>query len=178
MKKNAIILSLMFSATIFAQVTIGGETTTNNNSVSLEFASGAKGIILPYVEDSSSITEPGTIYLDVAAGDRIRIKTATGFFDYNSEDANDTRHNGGNVDLVTQSGLTEATNAKTIIGSLTSTVDGVLILEDKNKGMVLPKLVAPQQYVINPSAGMMVYDPFSKLLCIFNGVKWSFWSGN
>ncbi|WP_262907374.1 hypothetical protein [Chryseobacterium sp. LC2016-27] len=41
--------------------------------------------------------------------------------------------------------------------------------------MILPKVASPHLNIINPSAGMMVYDTVKKQLAIYNGTVWSFW---
>ena len=81
------------------------------------------------------------------------------------------------VDVALQNPLTEKTNAKTSIGApKTPAVQGVLVLEDDNKGMILPQ-VSSYANITSPTAGMMVFDTSKKLLCFFNGTKWSFWKG-
>lgn len=169
MKKFILIFISSFS---FAQVAVG-KTTVTNSSVSLEFAPGAKGIILPYVEDTSNITQPGTFFMDVTDS-RIKLRTDAGLFDYSAENK-DAAYN-GSVDLAPQNGLTERSQAKTSIGTPTD-VDGVLVLEDADKAMILPQIVAPELNVVNPSAGMIIYDPARKMLCMFNGKVWSYWEG-
>lgn len=151
-----------------------GKTSITNASVSLEFADGPKGIILPYVENKINITTPGTLYLD-AQDARIKLKTASGEFDY-SGGIGDISHN-GTVDISLQTGLTENVTAKTIIGANSSTADGVLILEDSKKAMILPRIVAPELNITNPSPGTLIYDPFKKVLCFYNGKEWSYWEG-
>ena len=52
---------------------------------------------------------------------------------------------------------------------------GILVLADTDKAMVLPKVASPHLNIVNPAAGMMVYDTTSKQLAVFNGTVWSFW---
>jgi hypothetical protein len=56
-----------------------------------------------------------------------------------------------------------------------SSVSGILVLEDANKAMILPKVASPHLNIISPAAGMMVYDTQKKQLAVFNGTVWSFW---
>ncbi|WP_279195775.1 hypothetical protein [Chryseobacterium indoltheticum] len=60
------------------------------------------------------------------------------------------------------------------IGTPTAT-PGILVLEDTNKAMILPRVASPHLNIINPAPGMMVYDTTAKQLAVFNGTVWSFW---
>lgn len=75
-----------------------------------------------------------------------------------------------------QDDKTELDDAKAVIGEAGSTdaTDGILVLSDTDKAMVLP-LVESYASVIAPSAGMMVYDLTNQMLCVFNGTVWTFW---
>ncbi len=82
-----------------------------------------------------------------------------------------------NIDSSVQDNKKEQENAKSVIGSngaADSTV-GILVLSDTDKAMILPKVASPHLNIINPSAGMMVYDTTSHQLAVFNGTLWSFW---
>ena len=57
----------------------------------------------------------------------------------------------------------------------TDPTPGLLVLADTDKAMVLPKVASPHLNIVNPAAGMMVYDTTSKQLAVFNGTVWSFW---
>lgn len=52
---------------------------------------------------------------------------------------------------------------------------GILVLSDSDKAMILPKVENPHINIINPTAGMLVYDTVSKQLAVFNGTVWTFW---
>ena len=64
------ILSVMIASLSFAQVAIG-KSNISNTSVSLEFGTGNKGIILPWANNSTGVSLPasgnksGTFILDV-----------------------------------------------------------------------------------------------------------------
>lgn len=175
MKKIILVLIASASCLAFGQVAIG-KTAVTNSSVSLEFASGPKGIILPYVENTASISEPGTLILDASSGVHVKLKTSTGWFDYSAANSADIARD-GLVDLSAQTGLQEKTEAKVIIGANSSTADGVLVLESNNKAMILPQMVAPELNVIQPASGTIMYDPSRKVLCVFNGKEWAYWEG-
>ncbi|MCW3160829.1 hypothetical protein [Chryseobacterium oryctis] len=81
------------------------------------------------------------------------------------------------IDSSLQDNKKEQENAKAAIGinSATDTTTGILVLTDTDKAMVLPKVASPHLNIINPSAGMMVYDTTAKQLAVYNGTVWSFW---
>ncbi len=156
-----------------SQVAMGKPSVTNA-SVSLEFADTEnRGLILPYIVDKSSMTENGTIIYD-ASDKKVKylkdIATNT-WFDL-------TVDTSGVADLSLQGNeKVEKPTAKTAIGSnaATDSVDGILVLTDTNKAMVLPRVASPHLNILNPSAGMMVYDLTKKQLAVYNGAMWSFW---
>lgn len=76
-----------------------------------------------------------------------------------------------------QDNARESDNAKSAIGvnAATDTTNGILVLTDSDKAMVLPKVESPHLNVQNPAPGMMVYDTVKRQLAVFNGTVWSFW---
>ena len=62
-----------------------------------------------------------------------------------------------------------------VIGALSSTADGVLVLESQDKAMILPQIATPHINVKNPYPGMMCYDTASKTLAVFDGAVWNYW---
>ncbi|WP_228442050.1 hypothetical protein [Chryseobacterium nematophagum] len=126
-------------------------------------------MILPYVEDKSGITENGTIIFDTT-DNKVKYLKDNNWFDLSVDTT-------GTVDLSIQTPKTENTNAKTIIGNdgATNATNGILVLSDVDKAMILPKLASPHLNIINPSPGMMAYDTVAHQLAIFNGTVWSFW---
>ena len=176
MKKLIIISSLLIYSWAFTQVAIG-KSSISSPSVSLEFgnvsgdANKQKGIILPWVTSASSVNSvvTGTFIFDTTDKKVKYYKdtdTTPIWFDLSVD-------NTGTVDTTLQSPITELPNSKVSIGSPTSN-PGILVLEDNNKGMILP-LVDKYSSVVNPSPGMMVYDLSNNMLCVFNGTVWSFW---
>jgi len=166
---NKLIISsiLLFSTFAFSQVAIG-KTAITNNSVSLEFGAENRGIILPWVDSTASVTGAvnGTLIYDTT-DKKVKVKYASGWKDLS---VNST----GVVDTSLQSSLTERPEAKVSIGT-PSDIPGILVLEDSNKAMILPKVPSPHLAIINPAPGMMVYDTTVKQLAVFNGSVWSFW---
>lgn len=165
---------ICFSVLGYSQVIIGDAvgTVTDKTSVLLEFANtGNKGIILPYVKTLPASPTPGTIVLDASTPTSTRVKYFNGsWVDLSGQNADVSSA------MASQLNTTELTTAKAIIGSPTSTADGVLVLESPNKALVLP-IVADVNNIPNPSPGMIVYinKTGAKRLAVFNGAGWSFW---
>lgn len=154
---------------IKAQVAIG-KTGVTNISVSLEFANTEnKGLILPYIENRTAITENGSIIYDIT-DHKVKYLKDGSWFDLSVDTT-------GTADISIQTGKTEIATAKTAIGAngATDTADGILVLTDSNKAMILPKVASPHLNIINPAPGMMAYDTVKKQLAIYNGNVWSFW---
>lgn len=153
-----------------AQVVIGKDFVSSP-SVSLEFGSANKGLILPWVTSSASVTPSvdGTLIFDVADR-KVKYKKSNSWIDL-SVKAN------GFVDTTLQDNLTESSNAKTVIGADNSTdaTSGILVLTDNDKAMVLPKVASPHLNISNPSPGMIVYDTDNRQMAVYNGTVWTFW---
>lgn len=169
MNKYLIIL-LLIPGFSFSQVIIGsGKSKMTNSSVSLEFGTEPKGILLPWVESANIVQNAvaGTFIFDVS-DKKVKLRSSTGWIDL-------TINSDGEVDTTLQDPHFEKVDAKVTVGVPTN-VNGIFVLEDNNKGMILP-LVNSYKEVINPDAGMMVFDTSSKQLCLFNGKFWTFWKG-
>ena len=173
--KNTILISfLCLSVLGFGQVAIG-KTEVSNNSVSLEFGNQNRGIVLPWVTDTGGVAGVvnGTMVFD-HNDKKVKVKYASGWKDL-SGTSGTTVDPVTNVDgFIIQNTADENTNAKVAIGTLTST-PGILVLEDSDKAMILPRVADPHQNIMNPAPGMMVYDTTKKLLAVFNGTVWSYW---
>lgn len=170
MKNIFLTLTLFFATALSAQVAIG-KTSISSPAVSLEFydnADNTRGIILPWVTNTAAVTGAvnGTIVYDTS-DKKVKVKYASGWKDL-SVDAS------GVVDTTLQDSLSDLAEAKVSIGTPTAT-PGILVLEDTDKAMVLPKVASPHLTIVNPAAGMMVYDTTSKQLAVFNGTVWTFW---
>lgn len=180
-------LAILMSSMAFGQVTIGKTTPSNvpaNATVSLEFGDatgGLKGIILPWVTAAASVTTPvpGTLIFD-SADQKVKYGRAvtanasevTSWTDLSSGAYSPSVANVPDTNA-------ENTNAKALIGGnpTTDATSGILVLGDKNKAMILPR-VNSHKDIVNPSAGMMVYitGTTPKQLAFFNGREWSFWT--
>lgn len=177
MKNIIIAIALVFiSISTHAQIAIGGKQTITNNSVSLEFDNTEnRGLILPYVETKTGITENGTIIYDVTDHKVKYLKEGTTWINLSEDDA--TAATVGVADISIQTTKAEKTNAKTAIGAngTTDNTDGILVFTAADKAMILPKVASPHLTIINPAPGMMVYDITKRQLAVYNGKVWSFW---
>ncbi|MDP9956379.1 hypothetical protein J2X97_002016 [Epilithonimonas hungarica] len=170
MKQTFIFILTVLSVCAFAQVAIGKDSVTNN-SVSLEFGTGSKGIVLPWVTSSAGVSGvvDGTIIYDIT-DHKVKYRKLGSWFDL-SVDKN------GAADTTLQDTQTENPSAKTAIGAngATDATPGILVLTDSDKAMVLPKVANPHLMIKNPASGMMVYDTANRQLAVFNGAVWTFW---
>ncbi|MFC4164532.1 hypothetical protein ACFOWU_12765 [Epilithonimonas zeae] len=169
MKTNILTCLLIVAAiTIKSQVAIG-KTSVSNNSVSLEFSdSENKGMILPYIENKSAITENGSVIFD-NSDHKVKYLKDNSWFDLSVDTT-------GKSDIAIQTSKPELSTAKTTIGNNTAMdSNGILVLSDANKAMILPRVASPHLNIINPAPGMMVYDTTKKQLAVYNGTVWSFW---
>ncbi len=149
-----------------AQIAIGGKQTVDGSAI-LDFPAGTtKGIILPYVTNSSTMTnvEPGTLVFDRATS---KVKYNDGFWKELTDKT-------GSIPTVSP-GVDNAAS-KVIFGSNTSNADGVLVLESDTKALILPHVKNPVTSVKSPVAGMIAYDPDRKMICVYNGIEWFFWN--
>ena len=181
MKNIIALLTLTVSTCAFAQVAIGKSSVTNT-SVSLEFgdyvAGQGRGIIVPWATPQTNMQQ-GTILFDTS-DEIMKYHKADGSWFNLTRNETTTVDGQANYDTTVvvnttlQASLTDKPDAKAAIGSPTAT-PGILVLEDSNKAMVLPKVPSPHLNIINPEPGMMVYDTTTKQLAVFNGKVWSFW---
>lgn len=161
---------LAVTGTVQSQIAIGKPTVTNT-SVSLEFADTEnRGLILPYVETKTGITNNGTVIYDTTDY-KVKYLKDSGIWTDLSVD------NTGTADISIQTSKTESATAKSVIGSAAATdiTPGILILSDSNKAMILPKIASPHLNIIDPAPGMMAYDTVKRQLVVYNGKVWTFW---
>lgn len=185
MKKIVIILTLTSSLFTFSQVRIGKSSAINfsSDSVLLEFGdTGDKGIILPYVETLPTTAVGGTLVFDATANGEYKVKVKNqnaDWTDFSVQSGYSTKV-ATTVKDTQATPLTDAADAKVIIGANSSTADGVLVLESADKAMILP-LVDSFTAIKNPSPGMMAFLKGATIdkhrLIFFNGQNWSFWKG-
>lgn len=167
MKRITLIIVIIASGCFNAQVALG-KITLKSASSSIEFGNENRGIVLPWVTDASGVQNPvnGTLIFDISDM-KVKVYQNNLWKDL-SVDAT------GAADTSLQDSLTDQHDAKVSIGT-PSSVSGILVLEDDNKAMILPKVASPHLNIISPAAGMMVYDTQKKQLAVFNGTVWSFW---
>ena len=182
------LMCVAISSFAFSQVAIGkaaitklSDDVTPNPGISLEFGTGNKGIVLPWVTGTSDSSPfitgyagsntvvDGTIVYDTSDY-KVKYKKAGTWFDLSVD-------SDGDADITLQDSKTELTNAKVAIGKdgATDTTPGILVLTDTDKAMILPKVAVPHLNIKNPAAGMLVYDTTNRQLAVFNGKNWSFW---
>lgn len=177
MNKNFLFILFVFmSTTAVAQVIFGDNAGTagNKTSVLLEFSSaGNRGLILPYITDKSGSATAGSIILNATTPSAARVEYYNGtmWVDLSVQTANVSSY------LTIQPPVKENTSSKVIIGSATSSADGILVLESSTKAMVLP-IVSSYQDIINPAPGMiaLMNNGGIKTLAVYNGAQWSFWN--
>jgi len=185
MKNIFSIVAITFSGLTFSQVIFGDAigTASNKQSVLVDFAAGQnKGIILPYVRTvpSGAGLVEGTIMLDASDATKAKVKYYNGVIDTESPDGWVDLSNRHEADITTamtsQPQPIEDTSAKVIIGSNTTTADGVLVLESNAKAMILP-MIQDTNDILNPAPGMIVYinKTGSKRLAVYNGGGWTYW---
>ncbi|PJJ66704.1 hypothetical protein [Chryseobacterium geocarposphaerae] len=167
MKKTVLIIGLISSVSLYSQVAIG-KATAESASSSIEFGNANRGIVLPWVTDVASMQNVanGTLVFDLT-DKKVKSYQNNTWIDLSVDGT-------GVVDSTLQDTLTENPAAKVSIGIPTAT-SGILVLEDNNKAMILPKVASPHLNIISPAAGMMVYDTVKKQLVVFNGSVWTFW---
>ena len=168
--KNIFLITLISISSIsFAQVAIG-KTAVESTDASLDFATGNKGIILPWVTSEAAVTGavPGTMVYDLT-DHKVKVKLNNGWRDLSIK--------AGAADASLQTDVTENTDAKVVYGTggATNATPGILVLSDTDKAMILPKMESPHLNIKNPAAGMMAYDTLKHQLVVFNGTDWTFW---
>ncbi|MCX8525911.1 hypothetical protein OF897_18510 [Chryseobacterium formosus] len=172
-----------------AQVAIG--KTTTQTGVSLEFGTGNKGLILPWVLNTNASATPavelnpgatakgGALVLDVNDS-KVKISRNNGTWSDLTVHANELPATGGNVAInnALQTGTiyTQNSAAKSQIGGVIGdNTPGILVLADTNKAMIPPLVDNPAVNIKSPAPGMIVFDATKKLFCVYNGTVWSYW---
>ena len=161
-----IILTIGAGLTANAQVAIGKHNVEGSGI--LDFGTGGvSGIVLPWVTTvpTGAALTPGMLIYNA-----IQKKVMY----YNGVTWIDLSINTGAVNLSEQNGIPEVAEG-TVIGALSSSVKGVLVLETTDKALILPKVGSPHLNIVKPMAGTICYDTVKKMMCIYNGNEWSFW---
>lgn len=192
MKTKINIILVLFTNFLFAQIAIEKDSLSSP-SVSLEFGNANKGLVVPWATSEKDVETagvvPGSIIYDLK-DNNLKVyrsiqdpMTGSHWFSYSIKPPELAPGNTVQIDSSLQDNLTENPTARVIITSdpvlkqdpSSDTTNGVLILSDTDKAMILPKVALPEQNIINPAAGMMVFDTERKLLMIFDGVSWTYW---
>lgn len=176
--KKIILTGIIISTSIYSQAQIAiGKNDTSSPSVSLEFAETEnRGLLLPWVNNETALknAELGTLVFD-AEDKKVKVKYDTGWEDLSIK--NGTTTFDGIDALDSQNYLEESAEAKVSIGNPTN-AEGILVLEDIDKAMILPKVESPHENIMNPTPGLMVYDPNTKEFAVFNGEVWTYWKAS
>ncbi|EKB61687.1 hypothetical protein [Bergeyella zoohelcum] len=184
MKKTIILSAICLAQSVFSQIAIGGKGSVSSASVSIEFndndadrSNNKRGLVLPWVTSVQAVENGataagrtlvnGTLIFDTS-DKKVKLKKPTGWEDL-------TLSTSGIVDTSLQDNRTEDPKAKVSVGTTQSNVDGILVLEDNNKAMMLP-IVNSYEDIISPEPGTMVFDFPKHLLCFYNGKEWTFWA--
>lgn len=176
MKKYIITLSVLLWVTkTNAQIIIGSNSNqqVSSSSVLVEFGSQPKGLLLPWVTNTTSVNGAvaGTMIYDLS--DK-KVKYLVGGAGVNAGWNDLSIDASGAATSTLQDALTDNINARTIIGDPAATAPGILVLDSPSKAMVLPKVQTAYNNIITPSPGMMVYDSTNKQFAVFNGTVWTF----
>ncbi len=193
---------LLFSQVAIGKSSIStlADGVTPNPNISLEFGTGNRGIVVPWTtKNDKSATNPGytgmstgtaaavagTLFFDLEDY-RFRVKgNGTDWFTL-SENGTGDNGSGTSITITGTTGTNTSTNrtiqdnktellsARTKIGSADTGAPGILVLEDSNKAMVLPKVANPAASIVSPSPGMVVYDTTSQTVAFFNGTVWNY----
>lgn len=137
----------------------------NSSGAILDFATGTtNGIILSAVTSLPTSPANGTFIVD-RTDLKVKMRQNNIWVDMTSP---------GDLSKIAQNTSSEVGNG-VIIGSSSSSADGILVLEATDKALVLPKIASPQTNVRSPYPGMICYDTTSKSVAVFDGKVWNFW---
>jgi len=179
----SVILSISCAVLFSAQVAIG--KTTTQTGVSLEFGTGPKGLILPWVTAAVNVSlnpganlKGGALIFD-RTDSKVKLSRNNGTWVDLTVHTNELPATGGNLVIaapIQESPAVEQSTAKSQIGGvLSDNTPGILVLADTNKAMIPPLVTNPDTAIRTPAAGMIVYDQVKKLFCVYNGTVWSYW---
>lgn len=175
-KIGLLVICLSGFTTATAQTAIG-KTTVDGNSI-LDFGTGNKGIILPWVQNASALTggaaTNGTLLYDVQTK-KVQARVNGVWTDLSRNGDNTATHTAKIAAHLAKNEIGSASHSGVIIGATTSSAVGVLVLESSTKALILPKMVSPHLNMRNPEPGTIAYDTVKDQLCVYDGKEWSFW---
>lgn len=166
MKKIILTIALVTVGMLQAQIAIGKDDV--DGSGILDFATGdARGIMLPRVTEAAGITTPGTLYYDA---DLMKVICKG----HTEEDL--SVKEGEFAMTATYTALDEEGDGVILgDGSGAPVPEGVLVLDDPARALILPKVASPHLNIKNPEAGLICYDTDSDMLAVYDGKQWAFW---
>lgn len=175
MKEFLIIVLLLFTTTIHAQISIGKNTVDGNGI--LDFGTDNKGILVPVVNVSSFTNhENGTILMD-STDMKLKVMQNSAWLELSDSGSLLEQKDESNNTITTNRimNTSQEDGEGVVIGAATSSAKGVLVLEATDKALILPKVNKPHENILSPAAGTIVYDTASKSLAVFDGVVWNYW---
>ena len=163
MKNLYLIIFILITNLAAAQVGIGKETV--DGSAILDFAENTnQGLILPWT-NGDIVAETASLVYNTST-QKIEFFDGLNWQDLSAKT--------GEIDTTEIDSLIEQPGG-IVIGTNDANIEGVLILNDPTKALVLPKNPTPWENIKNPEAGTITYDTENKLLCVYNGLEWTFW---
>lgn len=184
MNRIFIITAIFVFGSTHAQIAVGKDTVDGNGILDFGNANNL-GIILPIVDASphNQAYADGTVLMD--KNDLIVKVYQNGDWLALSDQGSLDIQLDPNGDPITTAAIlnTSQESGKGVIiggkidqnGEVTADASGVLVLEAKDKALILPKVVAPHISIKSPVAGTICYDSESKSLAIFDGKVWNYW---
>lgn len=164
MKKTILIFSIFISFHNYKSQVAISKVPSSTGAI-LDFATGTtNGIILSAVTSLPTSPANGTFVVD-RSDLKVKMRQNNIWVDLSSP---------GDLSKISPNNSSEVGNG-VIIGSNTSSANGVLVLEATDKALVLPKIASPQTNVRSPYPGMICYDTASKSVAVFDGKVWNFW---
>lgn len=169
MNKILILIFIANLGLVNAQVAFG--KTSVDGSAVVDFVENSnKGLILPWVEDLTKIEHSAATLLYDTKNKKVIWFDGTTWKDLSIRP--------GAADLTETATYDEnekVTGSAVIIGDPGTASVGVLSLNKEGHALILPKNVMPWENIKNPEPGTITYDTVNNLVCIFNGVEWTFW---
>jgi len=156
-----IFVLLITCVQVNAQVAIG-KTQVDGDGI-LDFAENSGAILLPILQRSPSGAVPGTFYVD-ALERRVKLRTEENWVNLTDE---------GDYTFVED--RYQETGEGVILGQDQSDAPGILVLESRDKALILPKVFDPIVNLPNPQIGTICYDTKSDTIAVFDGKFWHFW---
>ena len=166
-KRISIAAAIVFFNFSIGQVAIGKQVVDGNSTV-LDFNNAlgnTKGLILPATSGVAAGSLVNGTFIFDTTDNKVKV--------YENDAWKPLSDAGSSAAIVVNT--TVELGKGVVIGQSSSTADGVLVLESRDKAMILPQISTPHLNVKNPYPGMICYDTASKTLAIFDGSVWNYW---